>query len=160
ASAALVVPLPGALLTLVLAGVTLGLELTLPYHRYARVLRWLALSLLAHVFGLAAVGVDWSEVLRHTLSPTWPDRRAQLAALLAVFGTTVSPYLFFWQASEEVEEQRDHDQPHPNGSGPTEDQIRAMRVDVIGGMASACAIAFAIMVTSAATLHVHGITDI
>jgi len=75
-----------------------------PYHRYARVLRWLALSLLAYVAVLAVVHVDWAAALAHTLVPSLPPGRAGLAALLAVFGTTISPYLFFWQAAEEVEE--------------------------------------------------------
>ena len=82
-----------------------GLEVAVPYHRYARVLRWLALSLLAYVGVLAVVHVDWAAALVHTVAPRFQLDRASLAALLAVFGTTISPYLFFWQAGEEVEEQ-------------------------------------------------------
>ena len=135
---------------------TLALEVALPYHRYSRVLRWLALSLLAYLFVLASIDVDWSTVLRHVVVPHFSGTSAELVALVAVFGTTVSPYLFFWQASEEVEEEHED----PEAAAPTDKHITAMRVDVIGGMVSACVIAFAIMVAAAATLHAHGITDV
>ena len=99
----LVVHVPVAFLAIAATAVMLTLELTLPYHRYARVLRWLALSLLSYVFVLAMVDVDWHAVASSLLSPTVALDRTEIAALVAVFGTTVSPYLFFWQASEEVE---------------------------------------------------------
>jgi NRAMP (natural resistance-associated macrophage protein)-like metal ion transporter len=156
ASAQLLIPVSAGILAVLMTVVMLVLEITLPYHRYSRVLRWFALSLLAYVFVLISVYVDWSQVAHHLLVPQLPDGRGALAALLAVFGTTVSPYLFFWQASEEVEEEEDHNEV----ARPSADNIRAMRVDVIGGMVSACAIAFAIIVASAATLHTSGITNI
>ena len=109
ASAHLVVPLPSELLTVVMAGVMLALEVFLSYHRYAKVLRFLALSLLAYVLVLFAVDVDWTAVVRGFLVPNLDGGKAELAALIAVFGTTVSPYLFFWQASEEVEEDQAED---------------------------------------------------
>ncbi len=159
ASAKLVIPVPAALLAVVMTAVVLLLEIFVSYHRYSRVLRWLALSLLAYVFVLAAVNVDWSEVAQHALVPHLSGSRSELAALLAVFGTTVSPYLFFWQASEEVEEEHDEaDRAGP--AAPSVDNIRAMRVDVIGGMVSACVVAFAIMVAAAAVLHAGGVTNI
>jgi NRAMP (natural resistance-associated macrophage protein)-like metal ion transporter len=162
ASAHLVVPVPAAVLTVGMTGLMLGLEIMVPYHRYSKVLRWLAVSLLAYLFVLVSVDVDWSQVAHHALIPHLVGGKGGLAALLAVFGTTVSPYLFFWQASEEVEEADDHeadDNPEPAGA-PTDDHLRAMRIDVIGGMVSACVIAFAIMVAAAATLHVSGITTV
>lgn len=159
ASAHLVVPLPSTVLTIVMAAVMLGLEIFLSYHRYARVLRYLALSLLAYVLVLFMVDVDWGAVLRGLLVPNLDGGHAELAALIAVFGTTVSPYLFFWQASEEVEEEVE-----PGGSEPgdpvTPEHLTAMRVDVVGGMVSAVAIAFAIVVAAGATLHAHDITNI
>jgi Mn2+/Fe2+ NRAMP family transporter len=82
---------------------------------------------------------------------------AGFAALVAVFGTTVSPYLFFWQASEEVEEEIEH---QDMGEPVSAEHIRAMRVDVIGGMTSAVFVAFCIMVAAAVTLHNKGITTI
>ena len=163
ASAHLVVPLPPELLTIVMAAVMLVLELYLSYRRYANVLRFLALSLLAYVLVLFAVNVDWAAVVRGFLVPNLDGGKAELAALIAVFGTTVSPYLFFWQASEEVEEEDEGDATE-NGTdvlGPvTGEHLTAMRVDVSGGMVSAVGIASAIVIATAATLHAHGITDI
>ena len=154
ASLRLVVDVPQWLGVLGFVGVMMTLELTLPYRRYSRVLRWLALSLLAYVFVLAVSGVDWSAVARHLVTPHLVGGAAGIAALLAVFGTTVSPYLFFWQSSEEVEEEAGNHVP------VDVDHVRAMRVDVIGGMVSAVAIAFAIVVVAASTLHPAGVTVI
>ena len=154
ASTRLVIDLPQAVLVVVYVAVMTTLEITLPYHRYARVLRWLALSLLAYVFVLASVNVDWSAVAHSLVSPSLVGGAGGIAALIAVFGTTVSPYLFFWQASEEVEEEQERHEPVDT------DHVRAMRIDVIGGMISAVIIAFAIVVVAAATLHAKGITTI
>ncbi len=156
ASAELIVPLPAGLLSVAFTALMLGLEIAVPYHRYSRILRWLGLSLLAYLFVLASIDVNWADVARHVLVPHFSGSAAELAALVAVFGTTVSPYLFFWQTSEEVEEESEH----PEEAVPSDDNMRAMRVDVIGGMVSACVIAFAIIVAAAATLHASGITNI
>lgn len=154
----LVVDLPTEVLVVVLTAGMLGLELTLPYHRYARILRWLALSLLAYVVVLALVDVDWGAAIDAVLSPSLDLDRAALAALVAVFGTTVSPYLFFWQAGEEVEEEHEHaGEPSPD---LRREHLTAMRVDVIGGMLSAVGIAFVIIVVAASTLHPAGITTV
>jgi NRAMP (natural resistance-associated macrophage protein)-like metal ion transporter len=91
AAARLLVPVPHTLAAVAFALVMIALELGVPYHRYARVLRWLALSLLAYVGVLAVVHVDWAAALAHTVVPRLHPDRAQLAALLAVFGTTISP---------------------------------------------------------------------
>ena len=165
ASAHLVVPVPAALLTVGMTVVMLGLEILVPYHRYSKVLRWLAGSLLAYLFVLVSVNINWSDVAHHALVPHLEGGRSGLAALLAVFGTTVSPYLFFWQTSEEVEEATDDSVGAPTPpatppAAPTDEHLRAMRIDVVGGMVSACIIAFAIMVAAAATLHVSGITTV
>ena len=159
ASAKLVIPLPSGVLAVVMAGTTLALEIFLPYHRYSRVLRYLALSLGAYVAVLFLVHVDWSAVLEGLVTPDLGAGRGELAALIAVFGTTVSPYLFFWQASEEVEEVAEPGGREP-GDPVTDANLVAMRVDVVGGMASAVAIAFAIIVATGATLHADGITNI
>jgi len=156
ASANLIVPVPASVLAIGLTAVMLALEITVPYHRYSKFLRWLAVSLLAYLFVLASIDVDWGSVAHHVVLPHFSGSAAELAALVAVFGTTVSPYLFFWQTSEEVEEETEH----PDEGMPSDDNIRAMRLDVIGGMVSACVIAFAIIVAAAATLHTNGITDI
>jgi Mn2+/Fe2+ NRAMP family transporter len=154
AAARLLAPVPQTLAAVGFALVMLVLEVTVPYHRYARVLRWLALSLLAYVGVLAVVHVDWAAVLAHTLVPHLPSDRVGVAALLAVFGTTISPYLFFWQAAEEVEEQAER-------AGPGDrDQLAAMRGDVVAGMTSGVAVMFAVMTTAAVTLGAHGAVQV
>jgi NRAMP (natural resistance-associated macrophage protein)-like metal ion transporter len=157
AATRLVVDIPETVLVLALTAGMLTLVVLLPYRRYARILRWLALSLLAYPIVLVTVHVDWGAVLEHAVSPKLVSGGAGLAALVAVFGTTVSPYLFFWQASEEVEEGHERDAP---GHGVASKHVQAMRVDVIGGMASAVGIAFVIIVVAASTLHRAGITTI
>jgi NRAMP (natural resistance-associated macrophage protein)-like metal ion transporter len=154
AAAGLLVPVPQTLAAVAFALVMIVLEVTVPYRRYARVLRWLALSLLAYVGVLIVVHVDWTAVLAHTLVPRFHADRAGVAALLAVFGTTISPYLFFWQAAEEVEEQAGR--PNPAGRN----QLAAMRGDVAAGMGSGIAVMFAIMTTAAVTLGAHGAVQV
>jgi NRAMP (natural resistance-associated macrophage protein)-like metal ion transporter len=154
AAAGLLVPVPYAVATIAFAMVIVMLELAVPYHRYARVLRWLALSLLAYVGVLAVVHIDWTAALTHTLVPRFHGDRASLAALLAVFGTTISPYLFFWQAGEEIEEQAERHDPVDR------DHLAAMRLDVAAGMGSGVGVMFAIMVTAAVTLGAHGAVQV
>jgi Mn2+/Fe2+ NRAMP family transporter len=128
-------------------------EILIPYHQYARVLRWLCLSLLSYVAVLVVANVDWREVfigLTH-IDIGW--NRFDIAAIIAIAGTTISPYLFFWQAAEEIEE---------SGQAPDTSQshIKAMRGDVLVGMFSGVFVMFAIMTTTAATLNAEGITEI
>lgn len=157
ASTRLVIDLPAALLVVMFTVVMVALAVILPYHRYARVLRWLALSLLAYPIVLLTIDVDWGAVLHHAFVPHLVGGPEGVAALIAVFGTTVSPYLFFWQASEEVEEEIEH---HEVGLELSAEHVSAMRVDVIGGMFSAVGIAFIIIVVTASTLHPAGITTV
>jgi Mn2+/Fe2+ NRAMP family transporter len=124
----------------------------MPYRRYAHVLRWLTLSLLAYVIVLFVIDVDWAEVLKATFVPHVSWSRVEIAALIAILGTTISPYLFFWQTSEEVEEPS-----HPSGTdGIDRRSIMAMRTDVLSGMTSAVVVMWAIMVATGATLGDHG----
>lgn len=149
----LIVPVPHLIGLLgFVATITLA-EVLIPYHRYARVLRWLCLSLLAYVGVLAVAHVDWADVIHATFLPAMNFEKVTIAALIALAGTTISPYLFFWQASEEVEETAGH--PDLSTS-----HMKSMRLDVFTGMASAVIVMFAIMATAAATLHSNGITDI
>jgi Mn2+/Fe2+ NRAMP family transporter len=157
ATSRLVVDIPDAVLVVFFtAGMTV-LAVIMPYQRYSRVLRWLACSLLAYPIVLVTVHIDWGAVFTHAFIPHLVGGADGLGALIAVFGTTVSPYLFFWQASEEVEEEIEHDHV---GKPLTRRHLRAMRVDVIGGMASCTAIAFVIIVVTASTLHRAGITTV
>jgi Mn2+/Fe2+ NRAMP family transporter len=134
-------------------------EIFIPYHRYAKVLRWLCLSLLAYVAVMFVAKVDWAAVASGTLLPQVAFNKATFALLIALAGTTISPYLFFWQAAEEVEERQ--------ATGATSDSetldiqhVQAMRGDVFSGMLTGVFIMFAIMVTAAATLHQNGIVQI
>jgi NRAMP (natural resistance-associated macrophage protein)-like metal ion transporter len=152
----LVVPIPQALLLLLFGVGIAALEIVIPYHRYARILRWLCVSLLSYLVVLFIVKVAWADVAIRLFVPRLEFSRPQIAALIAIFGTTISPYLFFWQTAEEVEELNDggHDGP------PTREQLVAMRGDVVAGMSSGVVAMFAIMVTAAATLNAEGITTI
>ncbi len=156
AAVRLLVPLPFLVLILALTATMVSLEVAVPYHRYARVLRWLTVSLVAYIAVLFVVKTDWASVARHTFIPTFSFDRIDIAALIAIFGTTISPYLFFWQASEEVEEELEHNELPPVDAG----HVSVMRTDVIGGMGSAVIVMFAIMVAAGATLGRQGITTV
>jgi Mn2+/Fe2+ NRAMP family transporter len=151
----LLVPVPASV-GVVLFAVVMGLaEVMVPYHQYSRVLRWFALSLVAYGLVLAVVHVDWGVVAGRKFVARFTFDATNMVALTAIAGTTISPYLFFWQASEEVEERGDRpsapvDRPH----------IVAMRVDVWTGMLSGVAAMFAIMCTAAVTLGASGAVNI
>jgi Mn2+/Fe2+ NRAMP family transporter len=142
----------GVLLFAIILGVT---EIVIPYHRYAKVLRWLCLSLLAYVAVLFVAQVDWQQVALSTLIPSFDFSRLSFELLIALAGTTISPYLFFWQAAEEVEENKGIKMRRVRLSN-----LQAMRGDVFAGMFTGVFIMFAIMATSAATLHAQGLTQV
>ena len=152
----LLVPIPQPILVLVYAVGITALEVIVPYHQYAKVLRWLCLSLISYVLMLFIIDVNWGDVASGLFIPEMRFTRTEIAAMIALFGTTISPYLFFWQTSEEVEERTEH--PGKFASGIT--HVQAMRGDVIAGMSSGVFVMFAIMVASAATLGKNGITQI
>lgn len=130
-------------------------EILIPYHRYSRVLRWLCLSLLAYVAVLFVAKVDWAQVGISTLLPQFDFSRISFELLLALAGTTISPYLFFWQAAEEVEERHNIHTRRVRLSN-----MQAMRGDVFSGMFTGVFIMFAIMATAAATLHSQGLVNV
>ena len=156
AAVRLLLPVPFQLVVTSLGIGIILLELLVPYHLYARVLRVLTISLVAYIAVLAIVQVDWTDVARSTFLPTLHFDKATLAGLIAIFGTTISPYLFFWQTSEELEEEIEH---HDQKTLDKQ-HIRAMRLDVIAGMTAAVVVMFSIMVAAAATLGARGITTI
>lgn len=153
----LLVPVPELVLLVGFTIVMAGLEVFVPYHRYAKVLKWLCLSLVSYVIVLFVVNVAWADVATNLFVPRIGFEREQLAALIAIFGTTISPYLFFWQTSEEVEELHDNESPSQTDAAA---HLSAMRGDVVAGMSSGVLVMFAIMVTSATTLGANGITSI
>ena len=142
----------GVVLFALLLGFT---EIVIPYHRYAKVLRWLCLSLLAYVAVLFVAQVDWQQVAISTVIPSFDFSRMSFELLIALAGTTISPYLFFWQAAEEVEERKHFKQPAVRTT-----DISAMRGDVFAGMFAGVFIMFSIMATAAATLNASGITKV
>ena len=151
----LLVPVPQILGVLGFAALILLAEVFIPYHRYAKILRWLCLSLLAYVAVMFVAQVQWGEVVANLLVPTMDWGRIDIALLIGIAGTTISPYLFFWQSAEEVEER-----VADTVESPTSDHIKAMRGDVFAGMLTGVFIMAAIMITAAATLNKNGITDV
>lgn len=166
----LIVPIDQVVGVVGFALLIVGLEVTIPYHRYSKVLRWLCLSLLAYIAVLFVAKVDWQQVAFSAFVPAIDFNKATFALLIALAGTTISPYLFFWQAAEEVEER--HQAPegfdldggvgeaeeHPGGVNHS--HVSAMRGDVFSGMLTGVMIMFAIMATAAATLNATGIVAI
>jgi NRAMP (natural resistance-associated macrophage protein)-like metal ion transporter len=150
----LLIPLPFALLVISMAGVILLLEVFVNYERYSLILRWLALSIFAYVVELLVVNVSWSDVAAG-LIPSFQPTLASVEALVAIFGTTISPYLFVWQAGEEVEERKAHHIRRVDAP-----QLRRMRIDVVSGMSAGVLVMFAIMVSAASTLGAHGLNDV
>ena len=138
------------------------MEVYMRYARYASVLRWLTLSLLAYVATVFAVGVPWPTVALNLVVPHIEWTGSYLTVLVAVFGTTISPYLFFWQASEEVEDEKEDPAAEPLLTAPAQAprQLARIKLDTLVGMAASNLGALFIMLTTAATLHAHGVTTI
>jgi len=142
--------------------VSLLLQVFVPYEQYVRVLKWLTLSLFAYVAVVLAVDVDWVAAARGIYAPSIQWSREFLTTVVAILGTTISPYLFFWQASQEVEEIRRVPEDKPLRSAPEQirRQLRRLRIDTVAGMGFSNLIAFFMITATAATLHAHGQTDI
>ena len=137
-------------------------QVLIPYHRYVSYIKWSTLVLFAYVATVLTVHVPWAQVARETLLPPISFHRDYLQMLMAILGTTISPYLFFWQASLEVEDER-HDstaRPLRNDLEHAPAQLHRIKVDTFFGMGISNLIAFFIIVTTAATLHVNGIIHI
>ncbi|EDT42120.1 NRAMP family divalent metal transporter [Burkholderia ambifaria] len=150
---------PQELYVVCLGGVSVVLQIFVPYDRYARLLKWTALTLLAYVAVALIVPVPWREVGRAIVLPHIQLNAAYLTTVIAVLGTTISPYLFFWQASQEVEELRAAPNQQPLRSMPHQApaQLRRISVDTWVGMGVSNIIAFFITLTAATTLHMHHI---
>lgn len=146
-----------------MAVTTLLLEILIPYPTYARYLKYLTISLFAYVAVAFLVRQDWGQVLVSLLFPSLSWEREYLFNIVAIFGTTISPYLFFWQADEEVEEEVEKGKLKEMGKGTpkvTKSDISSMRLDTAVGMFFSNLVAFFILVTAASTLHLAGITSI
>jgi NRAMP (natural resistance-associated macrophage protein)-like metal ion transporter len=161
AAARLVLGWGQTLFAIVFAVGSLLLQVFVPYHRYVHVLKWLTLALFAYVGVLFAVQIDWGAVALGTVWPQISWTQGAFTIVVAVFGTTISPYLFFWQSAEEVEDEKlagsgsllDHPKDAPK-------ELRRIGIDTYVGMAFSNLIAFFIILTTAVTLNKAGITDI
>jgi NRAMP (natural resistance-associated macrophage protein)-like metal ion transporter len=141
---------------------TLLLQLFVPYHRYVFFLKWLTVSLLAYAAVLFTVHVPWGEVALRTLWPKFTPDAGSAAMVVGVLGTTISPYLFFWQTSEEVEDMqaRPDSAPLVRDASAAPAELRRIRWDTWSGMLYSDITAYFIILATAVTLHVAGITDI
>jgi NRAMP (natural resistance-associated macrophage protein)-like metal ion transporter len=150
------------LFTLAAAGLSLILQLFVPYHRYVSLLKWLTLVLFAYFGVILTIHIDWAAVARSIFLPDVALNAAFVTMVVAVFGTTISPYLFFWQTSEEVEDMDEHNRPVLRDLSPNAARLQLKRIgtDTIVGMALSNLVAFSIILTAAVTLHQTGVTDI
>ncbi len=138
------------------------LQVFVPYHRYVGFLKWLCAALFAYIGIGFVVRIPWPEVIHATLVPSMSWSRGTLEMVIAILGTTISPYLFFWQAAEEVEEQRMDRVKRPLRLAPEQSdwQLGTMQSDTWFGMAVSNIVAFFVILTAAVVFHAHGVTEI
>jgi NRAMP (natural resistance-associated macrophage protein)-like metal ion transporter len=154
---------PALIYCVIFALISVVLQVFIPYKTYSAVLKWLTLSLFAYVGTVFVTQVSWTEALRGTFLPTLLFNRESMATLIAVLGTTISPYLFFWQSGEEVEQMHSAPEEKPLkevSHQASEKPMQRIAIDTYLGMAFSNLIAYFIILTVAVTLHAHGKTDI
>jgi NRAMP (natural resistance-associated macrophage protein)-like metal ion transporter len=153
---------PGIVYVVAFGVLSVAAQIFFDYKRYVAVLKWLTLCLFAYVAALLVAKVSWGEALNGLLLPKLTFSETYLTTIVAIFGTTISPYLFFWQASQEAEDERVDPDKHPLIEAPLEaaKEFSRIRADTIVGMAFSNLIALSIITTAAATLHATGKTDI
>lgn len=163
-AAQLIIPLPFSVLLILMTALTLSLEIFVSYKVYSGYLKYLALSLLVYILTVFVVKQDWPAILLSTLVPTIVFSREYLVNLIAILGTSISPYLFFWQASQEVEEQvlnnRMKDMGDDIAPKVRSSDLVTMRHDTAWGMFFSNLIMFFIIASTASTLYTHGIHNI
>ncbi len=162
AAARLLLPAKDWIYIVVFGLISLLLQIFVPYTSYVKYLKWLTLSLFAYVATAFFVKISWVAVLHATVLPQLSWDKEYLTGLIAVLGTTISPYLFFWQASQEVEDLKctRGDKPLKRAKRQAPFQLGRIRVDTYLGMALSNVVAFFIILTTAATLHAHGQMDV
>ncbi len=138
------------------------LQILIPYSKYSKYLKWLTPVLFSYVATVLVVHVPWGEALRNTIIPHFGKSGDYWATFIAILGTTISPYLFFWQASQETEEIRDKPMDQALNDAPEQasEQFSRIRLDTCTGMFISNIIAFFIILAAAVTLHTHGVTTI
>ncbi|HEV2271262.1 MAG TPA: divalent metal cation transporter [Steroidobacteraceae bacterium] len=161
-SVRLLVPLPVGLGVLLFGSISAAGLIFLKHTRYVAVLKWLTLSLLAYFGTLATVRIPWGDLVRGLVWPRMSFDRDFWLTVVAMFGTTISPYLFFWQAGQEVEDTKAHPSRRPLLERPRQanSAFARIRVDTLVGMGFSNLVALAILVTSAVTLHARGSAEI
>ena len=162
AVANLLLPGPYGLYVVVFGAISLLLQILVPYSQYVKYLKWLTVVLFAYVITAIILKEPKLAALHATFLPSLSFHREYFTALIAVLGTTISPYLFFWQASEEVEEVTTHSHQQALMKAPDQgpEQLQRIRFDTYFGMAVSNLVAFFVILTAAATLHTHGVLDI
>ena len=160
--AALVTGINWHVMTAFFVMLTLALQILVPYHRYVYFLKWLTLSLLAYAAVLFTVSVPWGEVFWATLMPSFKLNSDAAAMVVGIFGTTISPYLFFWQASQEVEDMNSRHQQNlfTESADLAHSELKRISWDTWSGMLYSNVAAYCIILATAVTLHTAGITDI
>jgi NRAMP (natural resistance-associated macrophage protein)-like metal ion transporter len=158
----LLVPVPAWLAVLMFGSISAGGQILLKHTRYVAVLKWLTLSLLTYFGTLATVRIPWGDLIRGLVWPRGNFDRDFWLMVVAMFGTTISPYLFFWQAGQEVEDTKAQPRQQPLLQQPRQASraLARIRADTLVGMAFSNLVALAILVTSAVTLHARGVAGI
>jgi NRAMP (natural resistance-associated macrophage protein)-like metal ion transporter len=164
ASVRLLVPqIPFFITTLSFALFIIGSEIIIPYKKYVKILKYTTLSLLAYIITAIIVGGSWSQILVSSIIPHIELKPEFATMFVAIIGTSISPYLFFWQTSEEAEEDVDKQKIKEIGKGKpkvSKKEIKLMRTDIAVGIAFAELIVWTIIITTAGSLHSRGITDV
>jgi len=163
ASTKLLIDLPFYVLLVGFTVAVLALQIFVPYEKYASYLKFLTFSLFAYVVTVFIVKQNWTEIFISTFTPSVKVNSEVVMNIVAILGTTISPYLFFWQASEEVEEEVEHKKLKMMGQGIPrvyKSDIKDLRIDTVLGMLFSNIVMFFIMVTSASTLHKNGIFSV
>jgi len=151
------VKIPAGIFLVVIGGIIIATTIYFPYKAFASVLKWLAASLFAYVITGFLVHPHWKEILSATFLPQWPTSRTQWTTLVAILGTTISPYLFFWQASQEIEEEKEKGhRTRASRRGAPQHELNSRAVDVGVGTFFSNFIMYFIILTAASTLHPHG----
>ena len=156
---------PSVLWLTLITCVIIALQILVPYRSYVRILKWLCLALVAYVIValMPAVHNNWGQIARHLMIPSWSWKPAFILTVVGFLGTTISPYLFFWQAGEQVEEEiveGNADAPGHRTARASAEEMRALRNDTVIGMIASQAVTFFIVICTAATLNARGITAI
>lgn len=162
-SLTLFLPIPYTVLLMFVTVLSLSLQVIIPYHTYAKYLKYLTLTLFAYVITVFIVKQDWQNIAHNTFVPHIEYSKEYIMNIIAILGTTISPYLFFWQASQEVEEEvKDHRLRAMDIGIPTfsKRNLKDMRTDTITGMLFSNIVMFFIIATTASTLNLNGITEI